>query len=91
MFEYLDCDIYLFCLWHESKLWWKQIIDNLEKSYDITLLSRSYFPNDIRLARTFYDNEDLIRGYGKKLDGMKGEFIFCICKDEKMNNIPKLL
>ena len=55
------------------------------------MMFKSFFPNDMKLARKFYDNEDLLGGYGKKLDGMKGEFICCICKDEKMNNKPKIL
>ena len=84
------CDIYLFCLWHESKPWWYQIIDKLKKMYDIQMSFMSYFPNDMTLARKFYDNENLIGGYARKLNGMKNEFIFCICKDKKMNDFEKV-
>ena len=74
-----NCDIYLFCLWHESKPWWKQITSKLKETYDITMMGKSCFPNDMKLAIKFYDNERLLGGYGKKLDGMNGEFIFCMC------------
>ena len=55
------------------------------------MMFMSFFPNDMKLSRKFYNNEDLIGGYAKKLDGMRGEFIFCICKDEKMNDISKVV
>ena len=82
-----NCDTYLFCLWHESKPWWNEIVHRLKRTYDISMMFMSFFPNDMKLSRKFYNNEDLIGGYAKKLDGMRGEFIFCICKDEKMNDV----
>ena len=85
------CDIYLFCLWHESKPWWERIVDRLTHEYGMTMMFKSCFPNDMELARRFYDNERLLGGYGKKLDGMRDEFVFCVCKDKEMNNIVKLL
>ena len=51
---------------------------------------KSWFPNDIKLARKFYGNENLICGYERKLDGMKGEFMVLLCHDEKMNDIVKI-
>jgi hypothetical protein len=40
--------------------------------------------------RKFYNQENLVGGYEKKLDDVEGEFLFCICKDENMNDFNKL-
>ena len=29
-------------------------------------------------------------GYQRKLDDVEGEFLFCVCKDENMNDFKKL-
>lgn len=41
--------------------------------------------------RKFYNQEQLVGGYEKKLADVKDEFLFCICKDKEMNDIRKLL
>lgn len=84
------CDIYLFCLWHESKPWWRMFLLELGSAYDINMVFKSFFPNDLDLVRRFYNNENLISGYQRKLDGMIGEFIFCICHDRSGGDLVKL-
>jgi hypothetical protein len=84
------CDIYLFCLWRQSKPWWSYILKILGTEYHITFKFMSYFPNSMSLTRKFYNNERLLGGYDKKLDGIKGEFIFCVCLDNKANRFKKL-
>ena len=54
------------------------------------MMFKGWFPNDIRLVRRFYDNQKLACGYREKLDGMKGEFVFLICKDKVFSDIIKL-
>ena len=41
--------------------------------------------------RKFYNQEQLVGGYKKKLTDVKDEFLFCICKDKEMNDTRKLL
>lgn len=84
------CDIYLFCLWHQAKPWWRKFIDEIKSNYEIKMMFKSWFPNDMKMARRFYGNASLICGYERKLDGMRGEFIFLTCHDEKMNDVDKI-
>ncbi len=51
---------------------------------------RSFFPRSISTLRRFYNQEKLVGGYQRKLDDVEGEFLFCVCKDENMNDFKKL-
>jgi len=86
----MQCDIYLFCLWHRSKNFWKYIVKELSKEYQISIYFKSIFPDSLDLVKKFYNNEYLTCGYQTKLEDIKGEFVFFTCKDKEYNNYTKL-
>ena len=84
------CDIYLFCLWHKSKRFWKFIVEDLKKNYNVSFLFKSEFPKSMNLLKKFYSNVPLEGGYAQKLDDVNGEFLFCIAHDKNMNDFQKI-
>jgi len=85
-----QCDVYLFCLWKKAENYWKYIIDDIKKNYDVQMCFECEFPNRMQSVRKFYGNVPLEGGYPKKLRDIAGRFVFCIAKDSQMNDIKKL-
>jgi len=69
---------------------WKQMFEELKKIYEIRFQMKGIFPKSIKTLRKFYNQENLVGGYHRKLDDVEGEFLFFVCKDENMNDFKKL-